>query len=150
MTGALGHRRAWRVLAQLALLPVLYGLSLPDPEGFGTLVAYALLAGPAVNGAVAGVLVWTSRQAPGVETLRERADDAVTLLLISLGAAGVAVVVILTRAGIEVPGRPLLALLAWALLLVVVPSLGWLRTWRHYWADLLPGRRRQPDEVPPT
>lgn len=136
-----------RALVQLALLPVLYVASLPNPAVFGLVVGILLLIPPFVTAAVAGVLVWTSRQAPEIATLRERADDALTAFLQALGAGAVGAVVLLQAAGILIPGRPALALLAWVCLLIGVPSIRWARTWRDYW---LPAMRRQHEEQAPV
>lgn len=125
--------RGRRALAQFVLLPVLYVLSLPNPIVFANGIALVLLFSPAVTVTVAGILVWTARQAPGIETLRERADDAVTLAEMSLGAFGLAVLTLAMNFGVAVPGRPVLSLLAWVCVLIVVPALGWLATWRRYW-----------------
>lgn len=136
--------RARRLVAQVALLPVLYAVSLPNPDLFAAVISVLVLATLPVNGTVAGILIWTSRQAPHVDTLRERADDAVSLFLMSLAASATALVAAALRAGIELPGRPVLALLAWLCLLVAVPALGWLGTWRTFWLPLV--LRRRADE----
>lgn len=139
-----------RLAAQLLLLPALYVASLPDPRVFGIVVSAALLLPPIWTGGVAALLVYTSRQIPEVETLRERADDAVTSFLQALGYAAVGVLVLASTLGIILPGRPTVAFLAWVGLLISVPALGWARTWRTYWLPLL--RRRlgvaDPDEEP--
>ena len=120
------------------MLPALYVASTWDPQGFSTFIGFVLLLPPGFTFAVAGVLIWTSRQAPDVETLRERADDATTAALQSLGAALVGAVVLATNvAHITIPGKPALALLAWVCLLIGVPALGWLAAWRRHWLPLL-------------
>lgn len=125
--------RGRRLLAQLILLPVIYALSLPDPTLFtSTIYAIAFVTVP-INGTVAAILVWTSRQAPEIETLREHADDAVTLMLMSVATSAAALVSILLRFGVEVPGRPALSLLSWLAILIVVPAIAWLATWRRLW-----------------
>lgn len=133
--------RGRRAAVELGLLPLLYVLSLPNPAAFGQAIAYVLLASPAITGTVAAILIWTSRQAPEFETLRERADDAVTSFFQAVGGAAVGAVAILATFGITIPGRPTLALLAWVMLLIAVPAIGWLTTWRSTWLPML--RRRQ-------
>lgn len=156
---ALPATRGRRVVWQLLLLALLYVASLGDPITFGSAIGFLLLLPPAFTVTVAWVLVWTSRQAPEVESLRERADDAVTAVLQSVGAALVGAVVIATNvAHLIIPGRPALALLAWVCLLIGVPALGWLRTWRDVWLPVVLGRRAGPrppapvpaPEVPPA
>jgi hypothetical protein len=129
--------RARRLLIQLALLPVLYIVSLPNPTTFTIVVAVALFIPPAITGAVAGVLIWSSRQAPTLLTLRDRADDAVTSFLQSMGAAAVGTVALLTNFGIILPGKPVLALLTWICILIAVPAIGWMGTWRDVWRPLV-------------
>jgi hypothetical protein len=138
-------RRERRLVAQLLLLPALYLASLPDPAAFATLISMAVVVAPAVNLTVAGILVWTARQAPGIETLAERADDAVTLALMSVGAAAAGFLTLARNLGFEFPGRPTIAMLAWVLVLISVPALGWLRTWRTRWLPAV-----HPPEVPPA
>lgn len=126
-------RRGRRLLAQVLLLPILYALSLPDPLLYTNVIFLIAFVTVPINGTVAAILIWSSRQAPEIETLRERADDAVTLFLMSLATAGSALVSILLRLGFELPGRPTLAILSWLAILIVVPALGWLGTWRDRW-----------------
>lgn len=128
-----GRRLGFQVLT----LPVLYLLSLPDPATFSLVVAVALFVPPAITGAVAGILIWSARQAPTLLTLRERADDAVTSFLQALGAALVGSIVLLSSVGITLPGKPALALLAWVCLLIAVPAVGWMGTWRDVWFPLI-------------
>lgn len=141
--------RGRRLIVELSLFPALYAMSIPDPVIFGLVISVILVVIPAVTGTVAAVLVWTSRQAPDVETLRERADDSVTLFLVSLAGAGIGIIVIFKAFGIEFPGRLGLALLAGALLLIAVPALGFLRTWRSYWMPLVLKRRQSPEQGGP-
>ena len=141
--------RGRRFLVQLGLLPILYLLSLPDPILFTTAIALVLLVSPTITGTVASLLIWSSRQAPSIETLRERADDAATSFLQSLAAAFVGGLVILTRLGFTFPGRPSLALLAWLLLLISVPAIGWLGTWRNVWLPKLRQARKKGDSDAP-
>lgn len=131
--------RARRLGFELALLPLLYVLSVPSRDVFVALISGLLLFPPAINWTVAAILIWTSKQAPEIESLRERADDAVTLALMATGGAAAGAVQLATLAGVVIPGRPILAVLAWVLILVSVPALGWLRTWRDVW---LPHMRR--------
>lgn len=131
-----------RLALQVALLPILYFASVPDPATFSLVISGILLVSPAVNVTVAAILVWTARQAPDIVTLVERADDAVTLALMSLGGAAIGAVSIARAAGAVIDGRPVLALLAWVLLLLSIPALAWMRTWRDYW---LPRARREAD-----
>lgn len=116
-------------------------MSLPDPFAFGVVVAAVLLPSPVVTGTVAAILIWTSKQAPDVETLRERAEDAITLFLMSLAAATVGVIALLSAIGVTLPGRAGLSLIAYICLLIVLPAIGFLRTWKSYWLPLVMGRR---------
>lgn len=128
-----------RLLVQLALLVVLFALNLFDENIFLVVVALALLVIPPVNWTVAGILIWTSRQAPHVESLRERADDAVTLALVSTAAAVGAAVGIARVFGVDVStlGRPVIVLLAFGFILVALPAIDWLRTWRDVWLPMV-------------
>lgn len=132
--------RGRRFFAQVALLLGLYLLSLPDPLLFTNVIIVIAFVAIPINAAVAGVLIWSSRQAPEIETLRERADDAVTLLLMSFATGGTAVFSILQRIGFTFPGRPVLALLSWLVILIAIPAISWLGTWRSLW---LPEIRRR-------
>ena len=134
-----------RFVVQLGLLAALYVLSLPDPKLFIIVIKVLVLITLPINATVAALLVWTSRHAPDIDTLRERADDAVTLFLISLGLAATAwLIPVLQFFGIVLPGSPALVFLSWIALLVAVPALGWMGTWRDYWMPVV--RRREKAE----
>ncbi len=124
----------WQVL----LLPGLYLLSLPDTATFANIVSVLLLGTFVFAWVVAIVLGWAHRQAPQVEALEEAADNAVTRALIASGAAMAGVITIAANLlNFVVPGRPFVAVLAWVLLLNVVPSVGWATRWRDYWVPLV-------------
>lgn len=130
--------RNTRLVIELALLVVLYVASLPDPGFFtATIKGLVLLTLPVVW-STAGVLIWSSRQAPHIATLRERADDAVTsgliqfaLFLVSFGPT------FLAWLGLTAPQNMVLVLLSWVAILNVVPSIGWMGTWRSVWLPLI-------------
>lgn len=138
--------RGRRLGLELVLLPVLYLASLPDPDTFVVAMSWVLVLTPAVNWTVAAILVWSARQARDVETLAERADDAVTLGLMSTGGALAGLVTIVRTFGFEVDGRPVVALLAWVLVLVSVPAIGWLQAWRRYWLPIVRNRMATAEE----
>lgn len=149
-------KRGKRLAAQLVLIAFIIGLSLLDEDVFVLVVSLILIPLFIISVSVAGILIWTSRQAPEIETLRERADDAVTGALAS-GLSAVAALVALGREpierlyGIVIPGRPVLGAIACVLILVAVPSLGWLGTWRNVWLPKVQRKRAgapEPDEPP--
>ena len=130
---ALPRFRANRVLFQLALLVALALTDLYSDGLFLVATAAILTVAPTALWTVAVVLKWASRQAPDIESLREKADDAVTLALAATGFAIAGAVVFVRLANIQVPGRPVVVLIGWGALLVLVPGLTWLRTWRGIW-----------------
>jgi hypothetical protein len=134
--------RGRRFAAQLVLLPLLWLVQSLNPIGFTLVVAGSIVIVWPVSLAVAAILVWLARQAeqgPDAvsETLVEAADNAVTLALVSTGLAVAGVVSIARLVGFEIPGRPILILLGWALVLVGVPALSWLRTLRNVWLPMV-------------
>lgn len=135
--------RGRRLAAQLVLLVVLFVLEAIDDNLLYGVVGAALIVIWPFSLVVAGLLVWTSRQAPEIESLRERADDAVTLALLVSAAAIAGGVAIGKLYGVQFFGKPALVLLAYALLLGSVPAIGWLSTWRTVWLPML--KLRRPD-----
>lgn len=133
------RRSLRRFVLEFILLIVLAILNIIDQNVFLFVVAVALLLIPPVNWTVAAILIWTSRQAPGIRSLKERADDAVTLGLISSSAAVAGGIALVNILGFKLTGlgRPSLVLLAFALILVSVPAIDWLRTWREVWLPAL-------------
>ena len=80
--------RGRRFAVQIILLAGMLALASYDDGIFVVIVSAVLLPLPFINGTVALILIWTSRQAPEIDSLRNRADDAVTLTLASLAGAG--------------------------------------------------------------
>lgn len=136
--------RGRRLLAQVLLLPVIYLLSLPDPALFTNVIFVIAMVTVPINATVAAILVWSSRQAPEMEVLREHADDSVTLFLMSLATAGTALVAVLVRLGFAIEGRPTLAILSWLAILIAVPAIAWLGTWRRIWLPQIRRRNGSP------
>lgn len=133
--------RGRRVILQFVVLGLLAAIDLIDDKLFVNLISIVLVILPPINWTVASILIWTSRQAPEIESLRERADDAVTLALVSTAFAGAGLVAVARIFGVIVPGRPALVLLAFAGLIATVPAVAWLGVWRSVWLPML--RRSQ-------
>lgn len=141
--------RGRRLLVEVALLGMLYLASLPNPGFFTATIKGLVLVTLPIVWSVAGVLLWSSRQAPHIETLRERADDAVTsgliqfaLFLVSFGPAALA------WFGLSTPQNMVLVLLSWVAILNAVPSIGWMGTWRDVWVPLIRAKPLPADDDP--
>lgn len=135
-------RRA-RFVIQIASLPVLYLLSLWDSALFQIVVGTFILVGWPVSVAVAVLLNWLAASDGEIQSLRESADNATTLALIHTGLAVAGLIAILRVLNILIiQGTPVLVALAWALVLVVVPSLSWAQTLRRTWLPMLRRLRR--------
>lgn len=144
MTERVATHRVRRLIGQLALLVILMGVNLLSEDLFLLLVAVALVLAPPISITVALVLVWTARQAPNVQSLQERADDAVTLALIASAGAGAAAVALGRIFGVDFDlGRPALVLLSYGFILVTIPALDWLRTWRDVWVPMVTREREE-------
>lgn len=133
--------RGRRLAIQVALLPVLVALAAADDRMFQLAVAIEIIIVWPISLAAAGILVWLSKSAPDIDSLRESADNAVTTALISTAIAAAGAVAVGRVLGVvEVPGRPVIVLLAYGLVLAGVPSIAWMGTLRRVWLPML--RRR--------
>lgn len=96
---------------------------------------------PAFNFATWLLLSWASRQAPEIKSLRARANDAFTLFIAS-SAAGIAGAFALGRVTglFRIDGRPVLILLGYMIVMMSVPAIDWLSTWRDVWSRMLDRR----------
>lgn len=108
---------------------------------YTAIVSLSLVVLPVADWTVFGILLWTSNQAPEIDSLRERVDDMLTL---SIGATVLAVIGALVFGRITgivtIQVGPLITIgLGFAAVVISVPALGALRTWRDVW---LPGLRK--------
>lgn len=132
--------RGRRFIAQVLLLLGLIALS-GDDGLFVAVVSVAVVAALPVNITVAAILNWTARQAPEIDSLRDAADNSITLSLQSAAAASLGLLTFLPReVRVAVGGHLVLVALAYIVLLNAVPAVGWLGTWRHVWLPRLRGR----------
>lgn len=133
-----------RFILQIALLVSLYVIDAFSDALFLDVVALVLIVGPTASITVAVILKWTAGQAPDIVSLRERADDAVTLALASLGFAIAGASVVWRALGFVIPGRPVVVLLGYGAMLVLVPGIVWMGTWRSVWLPLVRKRKEEP------
>ncbi len=135
-------KRLRRLLVQIALLPILWIVAGVSTSALTVAVAASILVAWPVSIAVAGILVWLVLHAErnrgsAPESLVEAAENAVSLALVESGLAVAAGLSVLRMLGVEISGRPIGVLLAWALIVLGVPSLSWLRTLRDVWIPML-------------
>src|SRR5947207_5371058 len=116
-------KRGRRFVAQLVILPALWFLDSLDDKLFQAVISLAILIEWPITVAVAGILIWLSRQVPEIETLVEAADNALTEALRQSSLVFVAAAVILRLVGvITVPIGPIIiVLLSYAIVLGGVP-----------------------------
>lgn len=141
--------RGIRFLAQLAVLPALWALSMIDVALFQLVVGISVLVGFLVSWAVALGLVLLARIAvrhgPVPASMTEAADTASTIALIETGIAlpaayAVARALRIVDADPNV-GRIMLVGLGWALVLVAVPAYAWVSTLVRVWLPMIERRR---------
>lgn len=125
----------------MAVLFTLSAIAAVDEDLYLNVLSVILIVLPVCGWTVAGVLVWTARQAPDVASLVNRADDAVTLAIASSVGAIAGFITLARLFGIVIPGRPVLVLLGFALVTVSVPAIGWLGVWRDVWLPMVRNRR---------
>lgn len=129
-----------RRLFYLALLALgMFVLSVVDQRLLLEVVAVVLIVLPIFNLLAVVILVYAARQAPEVRSLSSRADDAIALALASIA---VAILVWVALLGLNVPGAIRATILAFALVVISIPAVDWLRVWADVWWPLVRDRFR--------
>lgn len=141
------NRRHWQSIGlQLGILCIMGGLSFLSTDLYLLVVTIALIVFPAVNWAVAGVLVWTSHHDPTIRSLADAADNQINLAISSSVAAAVAGMVLARLLGLLVIpiGDILTVLLGFAVVSISIPAFRFLQTWRDVWMPIV--RQHRQDE----
>jgi hypothetical protein len=141
-----GHWR--RLMIQAAILLSMIVVNFIDDQIFTMMVSASLIVIPVVTWTIAAFLLWMSSKAPDIETLAERADDALTAAISSTVAAFVAAIVILRLLGI-ITG-PIASYISVGISFVVVtsslPSLAQSRVAIRVWLPMLRARGALPGD----
>lgn len=139
--------RHWRRVAALATIlgSMVLVYSVSDLL-YTAIVSLSLVVLPVADWTVFAILLWTSKQAPEIDSLRERVDDMLTLSIAATTLAVIGALVFGRIAGfITIQVGPIVTIgLGFAAVLISVPALGALRTWRDVWLPKL--RERVPIE----
>ncbi len=141
-------RRYWRSIGlQLLILASMGVVAAIDENLFVILVSISVLVLPPVNWAVAGVLLWTSRQDPTVRSLADGADNALTWAVNSTAAAIIAFVALLRVTGIinESIGTIVSVLIGFIVVTSSLPAFRFLQTWKDVWWPMVRGRTQDPE-----
>lgn len=128
-----------------------------NEDVYVALVSLLCLIAVPINWSVAGVLLWSSAQAPDIRSLADRADDAVTLAVNSTVAA-VVVALILGRMLGFIPVAVSLAITVGLGFIIVsnsLPNIRFAQTWRDVYVPILRSRnisvgRASAEPSPPT
>jgi hypothetical protein len=136
-----GHWR--RLLVQIAILASMLLLNAISADLYVGLVSISIVALPVASWTVFAMLLWTSQQAPDIQSLSERVDDALTLSLISSVAAGIGTLVLGKLLGfITTPTVSIVTVgLGFIVVEVSIPAIGFLRTWRDIYLPMVRGKR---------
>jgi divalent metal cation (Fe/Co/Zn/Cd) transporter len=136
-----GHWR--RLVVQVGLFVSGATVEFISQDVFVVVVALLIVALPIASWTVFGLLLWTSSQAPDIQSLYERVDDALTLALVSTLAAIVGLLVLGRLFHIiDAPVGPVITVcLGWIVVGVSIPALGFLRTWRDIYLPMVQRRR---------
>lgn len=139
-------RRHWsRLFVELGILASMIVVNAIDGQLYLNLISLSLVILPVAGWTVFGLLLWTARQAPDIQSLHERVDDALTLALITTVAALIALEVLGRQIGIITApiGNWVTVALGYIVVMISVPALSFLQTWRSVY---LPMVRRRRDE----
>lgn len=132
-----------RLITQLAILTSMSAVYLVDGGLFVNLVSISLVILPVATWTVFGVLLWLSNQAPDIESLHDRVDDALSASLGSTAAAVVGALLLLRLIGvITAPIGPFISIgIAFVVVTVSIPSLSILRTAVRVWLPIIQRRK---------
>lgn len=140
-----------RRVAELLILAVMIVVALIDVELFTIVVAVILIP---LLGISMGVWIYLSRKVSlakqrdlDLPSFFDRAKDAGTLALIAIDGAILGVIVLLRALEVipAIPREISLVGVAWALVLVSVPAIGWLQTWHDVWAPRIRAKEEAQD-----
>lgn len=103
------------------------------------LASLSILITVPINWSVAGVLLWSSNQAPDIKSLADRADDAITIAINSTVAAVIVGLVSARALGLISVSTSLAITVGLGFIIVSnsLPNLRFLQTWRNVWVPML-------------
>ena len=133
-------RRHWlNLVGQFLIFASMATVAAIDENIFVVAISISLLVLPPVNWAVAGVLVWTSRQDPSVRSLADASDNALTWAVNSTVAAIIGIVALLRVTGLVTQsiGTIVSVLIGFIVVTSSLPAFRFLRTWREVWLPMI-------------
>jgi hypothetical protein len=139
-------RQLRRLLIQVAILVSQTAFFFISEALYTIAITGTILVTLPISWIVAVILAWTSHKAPDIKSLEGRADTMLTLAMAHTAVAIPCVLVLGRLAGlIEITvGQYVTIGLGYAVTLLVIPAIDWLRTWGNVWVPMIWGRR---DEV---
>lgn len=135
-----------RLALELGVLGTMVAVAAYNPDLYAGVIGFVLLPVPIIQWAVWGYLATKVRESKSqglyLQPLVDRANDARTLAEASTAATIAGILVLLRQFEVigPVDRQWYLVILSFCLLMLVVPALVWLRTWRAIW---LPALHRQ-------
>lgn len=107
------------------------------------LIALSIIVLCAASWTVFLLLLWTERQAPDIQSLHDRVDDALTLALVSTVAAVIGFITLGRLFGLitVTVGTFITVGLGFIVVEVSIPAIGFLRTWRDVYLPMVRGKR---------
>jgi hypothetical protein len=150
-----------RLAVQIAILISMIVINAIDGNLYLNLISLSLVVLPVAGWTVFGLLLWTAKQAPDIQSLHERVDDALTLALVSSVAAVIAAVVLGRMLGVITIslGNWVTVGIGYIVVGVSIPAISFLRTWRNVYLPMVRRRRDDPsmgfthmpvEDEPPT
>jgi len=141
-------RERWSSLAlQVAIFVAMCLIAVLDSDTYLAIVSVGLVVLPPIAWSVAGVLVWTSSQDPGIRSLSDAADNAITTAINSTVAAVIGGIILLRMVGfLRGSNGDLLAILIGFVVIntSALPSFRFLRTWHQVWSPMSRERENKP------
>lgn len=141
-----------RQVGQVVILVPMIAVALADAGIFTVLIGVMLVPLAVFQWAVWVYLRSKLRLAEelgfSLPTLNDRVEDALTHALASTAGAFAGMLVILRGAQLigTVPRELYLVIIAYVLIIITVPALGWLDNWRQVWLPSL--RRQRAEDIP--
>lgn len=128
-----------RLLLQLAILGSQTVIFVWSEQVYTVAITVSILITLPVSWVVAVILAWTSHKAPDIKSLEGRADTMLTLAMAHTAVAIPCVLVVGRLAGLIdfTVGQFVTIGLGYAVTLLVIPAIDWLRTWGNVWVPMV-------------
>jgi hypothetical protein len=141
-----GHWR--RFLSQIVILISMVAVASLDLRLYTNLVLLSIIVLLPVCWGAAAVLLWSSAQAPEIDSLSDRADDALSIAVNSTVAVILALLVIARALKIinEQVTTALTVGLGFIIVTSALPSIRFLQTWRSVWLGMIVQKARDQAE----